>query len=567
MMKKTIPLLKNLSINGLNLQESVNFVLTIIALIVSLTYGIINIGIEASLPAYILLGSSFVLFINLIFISSKNITSHYITNITIGFLTLFILHYYGNNNIGFFWIFLYPLFSVIILGQKKGFIFSLIVLLIIVANITLPLDFFKFNYSIKFVISLLSTYLISWAFTTIYENIRLKEKAELKTDIENSEDEIQIKEVFFSKLSHQIRTPLNNLLMISNMLSETELTEKQNDFVGTILSSTNNLVKTVNEINKISDIDLIERKNENIPFHISSTISNTLKLFRGEEYERLNINLDFKDNISERLIGDPLKLKQIFINLIESFIDLSNSATSDINILIEKKSDLKTEIELFFTVSCHLNEENSGKLYVESGKDKSETDLTIAKKLIENTGNSLHVEDKQHSKTYKFTLQFNKLEPQSPHKDSPGNQKELDKQNEDLNKLHETNLKLEEATVLLVEDNMVNQKIVNLSLKKVVKRIDIANNGKEALDKFGSNKFDIILMDVQMPVMDGITATKKIRELEETTSTHTPIIAITANALSGDREECIEAGMNEYISKPFQIEDLIEKMKKLLGSN
>jgi CheY-like chemotaxis protein len=118
---------------------------------------------------------------------------------------------------------------------------------------------------------------------------------------------------------------------------------------------------------------------------------------------------------------------------------------------------------------------------------------------------------------------------------------------------------------LLVEDNLINQKIVILSIQKLIKNIDIANNGKEALDKFGSSKYDIILMDIQMPVMDGIIATRKIREIESTTNRRTPIIAITANALAGDKENCLAAGMNDYISKPFQPEVLINKIKGLLG--
>ena len=129
------------------------------------------------------------------------------------------------------------------------------------------------------------------------------------------------------------------------------------------------------------------------------------------------------------------------------------------------------------------------------------------------------------------------------------------------------NQQLEDANVLLVEDNSINQKIVILSLKNKVKSIDVANNGKEALDKFGTTKYDIILMDIQMPVMNGIIATKKIRELELSTNMQTPIIAITANALSGDKEACLAAGMNEYISKPFQVEVLLQKMRNLLTTS
>jgi CheY-like chemotaxis protein len=128
-------------------------------------------------------------------------------------------------------------------------------------------------------------------------------------------------------------------------------------------------------------------------------------------------------------------------------------------------------------------------------------------------------------------------------------------------------VELRDANVLLVEDNLINQKIVVLSIQKLVKSIDIANNGKEALDKFGTSKYDIILMDIQMPIMDGIIATKKIREIEQSTNTSTPIIAITANALAGDKEICLAAGMDEYISKPFQVEILIQKITKLLNKN
>ncbi|MEA3317749.1 MAG: response regulator, partial [Bacteroidota bacterium] len=127
-----------------------------------------------------------------------------------------------------------------------------------------------------------------------------------------------------------------------------------------------------------------------------------------------------------------------------------------------------------------------------------------------------------------------------------------------------TKINLKDSNILLVEDNLINQKIVLLSLKKAVKNVEIANNGKEALDKFGSAKFDIILMDIQMPIMNGIVTTKKIRNIEKSTNTHTPIIAITANALLGDKEECIAAGMDDYLSKPFQIETLLDKMKKQL---
>ena len=121
---------------------------------------------------------------------------------------------------------------------------------------------------------------------------------------------------------------------------------------------------------------------------------------------------------------------------------------------------------------------------------------------------------------------------------------------------------IRDLCVLLVEDNLINQKITFLTLKPLVKSIDTANNGKEALDKMARTQYDIILMDIQMPVMNGLIASEKIRELEMSTGSHIPIIAITANAMLGDKEKCISAGMDDYISKPFQPAALIEKIKK-----
>ena len=128
----------------------------------------------------------------------------------------------------------------------------------------------------------------------------------------------------------------------------------------------------------------------------------------------------------------------------------------------------------------------------------------------------------------------------------------------------------ESLQVLVVDDSPSVRAVLSMCLKisKIpIVHIHEANHGKEALDKFGAKKYDLILMDIQMPVMDGIIATKKIREIEASSNTQTPIIAITANALSGDRENCLAIGMNDYISKPFQVDILIQKMKKLLKND
>jgi CheY-like chemotaxis protein len=135
---------------------------------------------------------------------------------------------------------------------------------------------------------------------------------------------------------------------------------------------------------------------------------------------------------------------------------------------------------------------------------------------------------------------------------------------EELKLKEKTHKELKDLSILLVEDNAINQKITLLTLKPLVQSIDTATNGKEALDKFGTSNYDLILMDIQMPVMSGLVSAEKIRALEASTNAHVPIIAITANAMLGDKERCLSAGMDDYISKPFQPAALIEKIKRFI---
>jgi CheY-like chemotaxis protein len=189
-------------------------------------------------------------------------------------------------------------------------------------------------------------------------------------------------------------------------------------------------------------------------------------------------------------------------------------------------------------------------------------DFSIARKMLEHQGSALAIVQGPENTTFSFNQTFLKAKVETELA-YPGKMDAVAAAIE----AKSVPVDLKDACVLLVEDNLINQKIVVLSIQKMVKNIDVANNGKEALDKFGTSKYDIILMDIQMPVMDGIVATKKIREIEQSTNTSTPIIAITANALAGDKEICLAAGMDDYISKPFQVEVLLQKMRKLLNKS
>ena len=184
----------------------------------------------------------------------------------------------------------------------------------------------------------------------------------------------------------------------------------------------------------------------------------------------------------------------------------------------------------------------------------------MGKHIIHSLQGNLEIETEGQFTSLIFTLPFSVPKKESAHsKFGPVK----------IPDFHELNskskLELIDANVLLVEDNELNQKILLIGLKNYINNIDVALHGKIALDMFGTSNYDLILMDIQMQEMDGITATRKIREIEESTNSHVPIVAVTANALLGDRETCLSAGMDDYISKPFQIEELIEKMQNLLN--
>jgi CheY-like chemotaxis protein len=365
-------------------------------------------------------------------------------------------------------------------------------------------------------------------------------------------------------------------MVITNLVNDTNLNEHQRDLIDTTIASTSNLVNIVNNIVKVSNVELANTENNNIGFELNSTLKNVFSIIRDQQHH--DVSIDYKSPEEPlQLFGDPIRMKQIFLNIIENIVDhkLKDRAWIKVNINNVKETDDRViiPVQIETDTTLPLNEEDvkgTTRRFIEKINEKQLVkdipicDFTIAKKILKHNSNGkLQISLKDEGVGFEFTLVYQR--PEKTEKKPVASQANSgsEKARFDLPKAAKK-VQLDEANVLLVEDNLINQKIVILSLKKIVRNIDVANNGKEALDKFGTSKYDLILMDIQMPVMDGIIATKKIRELEESTNTHTPIIAITANALAGDKETCLAAGMNEYISKPFQVEVLVQKMKNLL---
>jgi CheY-like chemotaxis protein len=492
-------------------------------------------------------------------------------------LAIFLLYFYISGSgvpLNNFSIIVFPIMAVSFFGYKKGTNISFFYLGLIIIITFLPFSWNSlYNIDIIFKLRIILFYLAISLLCLGVSYFFGKGIGIHKEQINILNNELKTKDEFISKLSHQIRTPLNNIMVTSNLFSETKIDEQQKDLIETIMASTNNLVNVVNNISKVSAIDL-GHQNVRILFNLQSTLNNTIKLFQSLNNNRVSINLKTPSVINYNLIGDPVKLKQIFLNIIENIVRNSSEQNIKINISYvtikesEKNSEFSFKIETDFKLKINLAKIDTFGGYTETtyieNEDVQETyyyDFTIAQKIIENSGSQLFIDTPGNSTVFSFFLLFDISEVEIKTNEFI----EPSSVDYNQNKVAQKSIDLKDANILLVEDNLINQKIVILSIQKLVKNIDVANNGKEALDKFGTSKYDLILMDIQMPVMDGIIATKKIRELESSTNQHTPIIAITANALAGDKENCLAAGMNDYISKPFQPETLINKMKSLVS--
>jgi CheY-like chemotaxis protein/signal transduction histidine kinase len=544
---------------------------TVLGGLLFLSLGILSLFTKNYLHASVIGFTVLLMVINLLALHktrNTNFSDHFLVSL-LAIVNIYLLITGGEKETGYLWVFSFPILCFFLLGHKKGMTFSLGFFIIVAAIVIWPQNqIILINYQTPVILRLLTIYLFITIITFIYLYLIHKRNQEYEADTIESRNDAKGKDEFISKLSHQIRTPLNNIMVLVDLINTTELDENQKDLIESILASTNNLVNVVNTIVKVSTADIDEKANK-INFELLSTLRSTLKLFHYQFPEGVQITLNDDNKEKINIIGDPIRIKQIFLNLIENLLKFKSPQNNIIALSIIPVKEGPNSIEIQFLVSfnfqlpaINLSEEKwllGDGMLSQLNLFNSTFDISIAKKLVELSGSRIFASYVNETTFIEFQLKF----PKTPA------EKILQTESKISSPINVPSKKidLKEANVLLVEDNLINQKIVVLSLKNLINNIDIANNGKEALDKFGNTKYDLILMDIQMPIMDGITATKKIREVEASTHSHIPIIAITANALSGDKEICLAAGMNDYISKPFQIDVLVQKMKDLLREN
>jgi CheY-like chemotaxis protein len=373
----------------------------------------------------------------------------------------------------------------------------------------------------------------------------LKKVRESLEDISNSNEK---KDDVITDFSHRIREPLNNLVIIGDLLIGSGLQKKQKELLETFIASTNNMVTTVNELTMQSAGNISYEDRKSIRFNLISTIQNTIDLFGLKDSANIDFILNKKEFSQYEIIGDPIILKQIFLDIFNTIEGQETSRTTKVTINLKKAKETGNESFVNFRIQTDWNMV----LIDEKGLPGN-----LAAKLISYSKGNFHQEFGNNFTVLDIIIPFYNVVPEI--------KKQIASSKiEELKKKEVTRKELKDMKILLVEDNIINQKITLLTLQPLVNNIDSATNGKEALDKFGTSNYDLILMDIQMPVMSGLVAAEKIRALESSTNAHIPIIAITANAMLGDKERCISAGIDDYISKPFQPAALIEIIKRYI---
>ncbi len=370
-----------------------------------------------------------------------------------------------------------------------------------------------------------------------------------------AETSAQIKEQFLANMSHEIRTPMNGIMGMAKLLFHTPLTKDQVKYLENIIASSNNLLVIINDILDFSKIEAGKLEFEEIEFNLFDLLKKMEALFKEHaENKGLYFKVNIGDRVPKYVIGDPTRLNQILVNLLGNAIKFTDKGgITLVTKVIEQNHNKST---LTFTVNdtgIGIAEDKLDLIFNSFSQASSDMTrkyggtglgLTISKQLTDLQGGSLSVESTENvGSTFYLKLTY---------KHGKGKSKdEIEKESVSISDIQFTDIK-----ILLAEDNEINQLFVKTILKPKF-NLTIVSNGKKAMDLLKHESFDLILMDLHMPEMDGYETTDQIRKLNDLSKRNVPIIALTAAAIKGEKEKCLEKGMNDYISKPFEPDDLI----------